>query len=160
MEKGEGPEARIEGRLREWAAELERLRARADEAVAGTRKEYYARLDALRKEIEAELGTWSRTVAGPEARPGSADAGARSLVERLHARIQAELQRGRPLIDDLRARAEQAEKEARRLAEEWRAKREPARAALGELRTGVERAWGELKTAFDEAIAKFREPSS
>ena len=158
MEKGEGPEARIEGRLREWAAELERLRARADEAVAGTRKEYYARLDELRKEIEVELGTWSRTAAA-EAKPGSPDAGTRGLVERLHARIQAELQRGRPLIDDLRARAEQAEKEARRLAEEWRAKREPARAALGELRTGVERAWGELKTAFDEAIAKFREPS-
>ena len=37
--------------------------------------------------------------------------------------------------------------------------REPARAALGELKTGAEKAWGELKAALDSAITKFREPS-
>ena len=33
------------------------------------------------------------------------------------------------------------------------------RAALGELKTGAEKAWGELKAAFDSAITKFRGPS-
>ena len=60
---------------------------------------------------------------------------------------------------DLRKRAEQAEKEANCLAKEWQAKREPARAALGELKTGAEKAWDELKAALDSAITKFREPS-
>ena len=55
--------------------------------------------------------------------------------------------------------AEQAEKEAKRLAQEWRAKRKPARTALGELKTGAEKAWSELKAALDSAIGKFREPS-
>ena len=66
---------------------------------------------------------------------------------------------GRACSWDLRDRAERAEKEAKRLAKDWRAKREPARAALGELKTGAEKAWGELKAALDSAITKFREPS-
>jgi hypothetical protein len=37
-----------------------------------------------------------------------------------------------------------------------RAQREPARAALGELKVGVEKAWGELKSALASAITKFR----
>jgi hypothetical protein len=159
MEKGERLEAKIEAQLREWAAELERLKATADKAAAETRKEYYERVDEIRKEIETTLRTWSRTVDASEARGEGAEPAARTLIERLHARIQAELRELRPLIEDLRGRAEQAEKEARRLAKEWRAKREPARAALGELRAGVEKAWGELKTALDSAITKFREPS-
>ena len=83
-------------------------------------------------------------------------------VEQLEAQMramQAQLRELGPRIGDLRDRAEQAEKEAKRLAKEWRGKREPALAALGELKTGAEKAWGELKTALDSAIAKFREPS-
>jgi len=35
--------------LKEWAAELESLKAKADKAVAGARKEYYEHVDELRK---------------------------------------------------------------------------------------------------------------
>jgi hypothetical protein len=33
----------------------------------------------------------------------------------------------------------------------------PAKAALGDLKVGVEKAWGELRNALDSAITKFRE---
>jgi chromosome segregation ATPase len=155
MDRGERLQASIEAQLREWAAELERLKARADTAAAEARKEYYERVDEVRKEIEAKLKTWGKAA---EASPGAGSA-ARPLVERLRDRVQAELRELRPVIDDLRGRAEQAEKETRRLARELKAKREPARAALGELRAGVEKAWGDLKVAFDSAVTKFREPS-
>ena len=159
MSKGEALEAKIEAQLREWAAELESLKAKADKAVAEARKGYYERVDELRQEIEGKLKVWGKTLEASQARAESAEAAAKTLVERLHGAIQAQLRELRPRIGDLRDRAEQAEKEARRLAKEWRAKREPARAALGELKTGAEKAWGELKAALDSAIAKFRESS-
>jgi predicted nucleic acid-binding Zn-ribbon protein len=156
MEKGERLEARIEAQLRQWAAELEGLKAKADTARAGAQKEYYEQVDALRKEIEEAVRKWSTTANASDAQAGSTP---RTLVERLHARIQAELRELRPHIVDLRGRAARAEQEARRLARELQAKREPARAALGELRAGAEKAWGELRAALDSAITKFREPS-
>jgi hypothetical protein len=160
MSKGEALEAKIEAQLREWAAELESLKARADKAVAEARRGYYERIDGLREEIEAKLRAWSKTVEASQAKTESAEATTKkTLVERLHGAIQTQLRELRPLIGDLRDRAEKAEKEAKRLAKEWRAKREPARAALGELKTGAEKAWGELKAALDSAISKFREPS-
>jgi septation ring formation regulator EzrA len=159
MEKGERLEAKIEAQLRQWAAELERLQATADRAAAEARKEYYERVDALRKEMEETLRQWSATADASGTTPGSASPTARALIERLRTRIQTELRELRPHLDDLRGRAAQAEQEARRLARELRAKREPARAALGELRAGAEKAWGELRMALDSAIAKFREPS-
>ena len=157
MDTGERPDASIEARLRQWAAELESLKARADTTVAEARREYYERVDEIRREIEAQLRTWSQAGEGPES--GKAEAGLKALIERLHARIRAELRDLTPLLQDLRARAGQAEQEARRLAGEWRAKREPARAAFGELRLGLEKAWVELKAALDSAVTKFREPS-
>jgi chromosome segregation ATPase len=159
MSKGEALEAKIEAQLREWAAELESLKAKADKAVAEARKGYYERVDELREEIEVKLKVWGKTLEASQAKAESAEAAAKTLVERLHGAIQAQLRELRPRIGDLRDRAEQAEKEARRLAKEWRAKREPARAALGELKTGAEKAWGELRAALDSAVAKFREPS-
>jgi chromosome segregation ATPase len=159
MDKGERLEARIEAQLREWAAELESLKARADKSVAEARTDYYERVESLRDEIEAKLKAWSKAAESAQAKAEGAGPAARTLIERLHGRIQAELRELGPLIADLRGRAEQAEKETRRLAREWRAKREPARAALGELRAGAEKAWGDLKVAFDSAVAKFREPS-
>ena len=159
MSKGEPLEAKIEAQLREWAAELESLKAKADKAVAEARRGYYEHIDELREEIEAKLKAWSKTLETSQAKAESAETTAKTLVERLHGAIQTQLRELRPLIGDLRDRAEQAEKEAKRLAKEWRAKREPARAALGELKTGAEKAWGELKAALDSAITKFREPS-
>jgi hypothetical protein len=157
MDEGERLGARIEARLREWAAELESLKAKADSAVAEARREYYERLDEVRREIEAELRTWGDAAHVSES--GKAEAGMKTLLERLHAGIRAELRDLGPLLQDLKARAGRAEREARRLAGEWRAKREPARAALDELRAGVEKAWAELKGALDSAVTKFREPS-
>jgi hypothetical protein len=159
MNKDEALEAKIEAQLREWAAELESLKAKADKAVAEARRGYYEKIDELREEIETKLKAWSKTLETSKAQAASAEATAKTLVERLHGAIQTQLRELRPLVGDLRDRAEKAEKEAKRLAKEWRAKREPARAAFGELKTGAEKAWGELKAAFDSAITKFREPS-
>jgi hypothetical protein len=159
MNKDEALEAKIEAQLREWAAELESLKAKADKAVTEARRGYYEQIDELREEIEIKLKAWSKTLETSKARAASAEATAKTLVERLHGAIQTQLRELRPLVGDLRDRAEKAEKEAKRLAKEWRAKREPARAALGELKTGAEKAWGELKAALDSAITKFREPS-
>ena len=149
MSKGEPLEAKIEAQIREWTAELESLKAKADKAVAEARSGYYEHIEELREEIEAKLKGWSKTVETSKAQAESAEATAKTLVERLHGAIQTQL----------RKRAEQAEKEAKRLTKEWQAKREPARAALGELKTGAEKAWGEFKVALDSAVAKFREPS-
>ena len=159
MGKGDGLEAKIEAQLREWAAELESLKAKVDKAVAEARSGYYEKVDELREEIEAKLKAWSKTLETSKAKAEGAETTAKTLVERLHGTIQTQLRELRPLIGDLRNRAEQAEKEAKRLAKEWRAKREPARAALGELKMGAEKAWGELKAGFDSAITKFREHS-
>lgn len=156
MSKGEPLEAKIEAQLRVWAAELEGLKAKADRAVAEARRGYYEHIDELREEIEAKLKAWSKTLESSRGKAEAAETTARTLVERLHGAIQTQLRELRPLIGDLRDKADQAEKEAKRLAKEWRAKREPARAALGELRTGAERAWGELRAALDSAITKFR----
>jgi hypothetical protein len=159
MSQGERLEAKIEAQLREWAAELEGLKAKADKAVADARKQYYEHVDELREEIESKLRRWSKVLEASQGKAESAEAAAKTLVERLHGAIQTQLRELRPLLEDLRGRAEQAEKEAKRLAKEWRAKREPARAALGELKAGAEKAWAELRAALDSAITKFREPS-
>jgi signal transduction histidine kinase len=127
--------------------------------VAEARKGYYEQVDELRQEMEAKLKTWSKTLGASQANAESAATAAKTLVERLHGAITTQLRDLRSLIDDLRGRAEQAEKEAKRVVKEWRAQHEPAKAALGDLKVGVEKAWGELKTALDSAIAKFREPS-
>ena len=62
MNKDEALEAKIEAQLREWAAELESLKAKADRAVAEARKGYYEQVDELREEIEAKLTWWSKTL--------------------------------------------------------------------------------------------------
>jgi hypothetical protein len=150
-------EAKIEAQLREWAAELESLKAKADKAAAEARKNYYEQVDELREEIDAKLRAWSRVLEGSQGKTESAEAATKNLVERLHGAIQTQLRDLRPVIEDLRGRADQAEKEAKRLVKEWRDKREPAKAALGDLKVGVEKAWGELRNALDSAITKFRE---
>src|SRR5262245_46500057 len=160
MAKDRPLEARIEAQLQEWLAELEGLKARADKAVAEARKDYYEDVDELREEIEAKLRRWGKVLETSAGKAQGTEAAAKSLVERLHGALQNQLRELQPLVADPRDRAEQAEKEAKRLAKQWKAKREPAKAALGELRAGAEKAWGELKTALDGAIAKFREPAA
>ena len=62
MSKVEPLEAKIEAQLREWAAELESLKAKADKAVAEAHKGYYEHVDEVREEIEAKLKAWSKTL--------------------------------------------------------------------------------------------------
>jgi ElaB/YqjD/DUF883 family membrane-anchored ribosome-binding protein len=75
-----------EAQLREWAADLEKLKARADRTVAEARKEYYEHVDELRAEIETKLKTWSKSLEATQAKAGDAEAAARTLVERFHPR--------------------------------------------------------------------------
>jgi predicted phage gp36 major capsid-like protein len=157
MASREELETKVEAQLREWIAELESLKARADKAVAEARKNYYDDVDKLRAEIESKLAAWTKRLEA-QAGPESGEAGAKTLVERLHAAIESQLRELRPLAADLRRRAEHTEREAKRLVQELRAKRQPAKAALGELKVGIERAWGELRVALDGALTKFREP--
>jgi hypothetical protein len=96
MGKDEQREAKIEAQLREWAAELETLKAKADTAAAEVRKEYYEQVDELRQEMEATLRTWSKTSQASEGKAEGAEAAAKTLVERLHAAIQAQLRDLRP----------------------------------------------------------------
>jgi hypothetical protein len=117
------------------------------------------RCEPLEAKIQAQLTAWSRTLEPRRQTVELVEASANTLVGRLHGAIQTQLGDLRPLIGDLRDRAEKAEKEAKRLAREWQAKREPARAALDELKTGEEKASGELKAALDSAITEFRKPS-
>jgi hypothetical protein len=151
-------ETQVETQLREWIAEIERLKAKADRAVAEAHREYYDDVTRLREEIEAKLRAWSQALESPAARTEGPEPAARGLIERLRDALQGQLRDLRPLGDDLRRRAEHAEREARRLVQDVRAKREPARAAWGELRVGIEKAWGELRVALDGALTKFREP--
>ena len=140
MGEGDRLEAKIEAQLREWAAELESLKAKADKTTAEARKEYYEHVDELREEIEAKLRTWSKALEASRAKAESAEAAAKTLVERLHGAIQTQLRELRPLIEDLRGRAEQAEKEAKRLAKEWRDAWPPSRRIEGGRGEGVGRA--------------------
>jgi dsDNA-specific endonuclease/ATPase MutS2 len=86
--KSEPLEAKIETQLREWAAELESLKAKADTAVAEARRGYYEHIDELREEIEAKLKAWSKTLETSQAKAESAETTAKTLVERLHGAIR------------------------------------------------------------------------
>jgi F0F1-type ATP synthase assembly protein I len=54
MDRSERRDARIETRLREWAAERERPKARADAAAAEARRAYYERVD-LRADLDSAI---------------------------------------------------------------------------------------------------------
>ena len=155
MSKSEPLEAKIEAQLREWAAELESLKAKADKAVAEARRGYYEHVDELREEIEAKLKAWSKTLEASQAKAEGAETTAETLVERLHDAIQAQLREPPSPHRGLAHRATGREG-VQASGEERQAKREPARAALDELKTGAEKAWGELRSALDNAMTKFR----
>jgi hypothetical protein len=89
------------------------------------RKDYYEQVDELREAIEAKLRAWSKAVDASQAKAESGGTATRTLIERLHGRIQAELRKLRPVMEDLRGRAQHAEQEARRLAKEWNATTRP-----------------------------------
>ncbi len=72
MEKGERLEARIEAQLREWAAELESLKAKADKAVAEARQEL---LRARRRAPQGDRGQAQEVEQGLTNRIGTASRG-------------------------------------------------------------------------------------
>ena len=89
-------EAKIEAQFREWAAELENLKARADRTVAEARTDYYEHVDERREQIEAKLKAWSKSLEASQAKAEGAEAAARTLVERFHRAIQAQAGELRP----------------------------------------------------------------
>lgn len=148
-DKRDGEAGRIELQLAAWGAELDRLKARVDRKIAEAQKEYYEKLEGLRNEIGGQVEKW-----GPE-------------IQDLRARIETELREWEPQIHALRARADQAEDRARQTIDQLRARTRAAKAKLEELRhasegawvdvkTGLGKAWEDLKPALQSAIAKFR----
>jgi hypothetical protein len=67
---------------------------------------YYEHVDELRAQIEAKLKTWGKSLEASPAKAEGAEAAARTLVDRFHAAIQAQVRELRPVLDDLRTRAE------------------------------------------------------
>ena len=51
MENREEYQGNMEARLREWGAELDKLKARADKAAADTRQGYYDQIEALHAKL-------------------------------------------------------------------------------------------------------------
>lgn len=59
---------KLKGQFREWNAEIERLRAKAQQAEADARIEYYEQIDELRqKQIEAQEKLGELQAAGESA---------------------------------------------------------------------------------------------
>jgi chromosome segregation ATPase len=148
-EKKDVDTGRIELQLAAWGAELDRLKAKVDRKIAEAQKEYYEKLEGLRGEIGGQVEKW-----GPEIRD-------------LRARIEGELREWEPQIQALRTRADQAEDRAKQTIDQLKARTKEVKAKLKELRhasegawgdvkTGLGKAWEDLKPALQSAIGKFR----
>lgn len=162
-----GDEARggvIETQLRAWGAELDRLRAKVDRQIAEAKQEYFEHVEELREDMEGQLRKWSAEL---ESLKGRAGAETQTVVEQLRGKIQTELTAWGREIEGLRASASRAESEARRLVGELKARRKVLTERLGELRhasegawgdvrTGIAKAWEELRPALQSAASKFK----
>ena len=165
METKEATEGTIEAQLKAWGAELDKLKAKADREVAEAKKEYYEHMEELHSDIEAELLKWGYKM--EELKAKASETEVRKAVNELRAKIEAELKEWGPEIDILRTRAARAEAEAKKMLEELRARRRALKdefvelrgageAAWGDVKTGIGKAWEELKTALHSASAKFK----
>lgn len=142
----------IETQLHEWEGELQKLKAKADKAIAEATKEYYERLEEVRDDIESQIQKWGAEGKG---------------VKELRAKIETELKAWGPQIHSLQIAAEKAEGEAKRMIEDVKSKRKLLMARLGEVKqagesawedlgTGANKAWEELRPAIQSAIARFK----
>jgi len=151
MEIKDTAREKVEAQLSAWGAEIDKLRAKVDQEIAGAKKEYYEQIEKLRGEIEEQVKKW-----GPEI-----------TLQDLRARIEAELRAWAPEIETLKAKAGRAEVEAKRMIEELKAKRKELTARVQKLKHasgsawedvkgGMGKAWEDLKPALQSAIAKFK----
>ena len=152
----------IEAQLRTWAAELDRLKAKADKQLAEVKTDYYEHIEELWEDIEAQLKKWGKEIESLV--PGSS---AQEIVQELRRNIQVELTALEPEIEALKTKAGKAEAEAKKLINELKAHRKVLKQKLSELKhasggawedvkTGATRAWEELRPALQSAISKFR----
>src|SRR5215467_15517740 len=100
MEEKGTPPGIIETQLRTWGAELDRLKAKVEKQLAGTKAEYYEHIEELRDDIEAQLKKWGKEIESFEPRPS-----AQEVVQDLRRNIQAELTALEPEIAALKTRA-------------------------------------------------------
>lgn len=166
-ESGESKEteATIEAHLRAWAVEIEQLKAKVDREVAEAKKGYYEQMDSLRREVEAQLLKWSYELKELKTQAGQTDVW--QAVRDLRTKLDEELKTWGPQIDALKSTAAKAEAEAKRLLDGFLQKRDALKkdleglkgsseAAWGDVRTGIGRAWDELKTSLKSASEKFK----
>jgi chromosome segregation ATPase len=164
MESSEEKSGTFETQLRAWGAELDKLKAKVDTDVASAKSEYFEQVGKLRKEIEAQLLKWGYEVeelksnAGPEAR---------KRFQEIRDKVQAELKEWTPEIEMLKGKAAKAEAEAKKLLEELKTKQKTlahqlgefkgvSSAALGDVVSGMGKAWDELKSGLHRAADKFK----
>src|SRR5262245_41511346 len=154
----------IETQRRAWGAELDRLKARVDRQIAEAKKDYYEHIAELREDMESALRKWGAELEAVRERTQSEG---QQALGQLRGKIESELQEWRPEIDRLMARASRAQTEADRLIDDLKTRhralkprladlRHASEGAWGDVRTGVGKAWDELKPALQNAIAKFR----
>lgn len=154
----------IETQLRAWGAELDRLKARVDRQIAEAKKDYYEHIEELREDMESALRKWGAELESVRDR---VETESQKALGQLRSKIEAELKEWRPEIEGLMARASRAQSEADRHINDLKARHRALKARLGELRhasegawgdvkTGVGKAWDELKPALQSAIAKFK----
>jgi len=165
MENKRPTQGPIEAQLKAWGAELDKLKAKVDREVAEAKKEYYEHMEELRTDIETGLLKWGYEMEELKSKANVADV--RKAVSELGATIKAELKEWEPEIDILRTKAARAEAEAKKMLEELRTRRKALKeelvelkgagdAAWGDVKTGIGKAWEELKTALHSASAKFK----
>jgi chromosome segregation ATPase len=154
----------IETQLRTWGAELDRLKARVDRQIAEAKKDYYEHIAEMREDMESALRRWGAEL---ESARDRAETESQKALGQLRSKIEAELAEWRPEIEGLMARATRAQSDADRLIDDLKARHRALKVRLGELRqaseeawgdvkTGVGKAWEELKPALHSAIAKFK----
>jgi hypothetical protein len=154
----------LESRMKGWAAEIERLRAKVDKEMAEVRKEYFERLEDLRDEIEAQMKKWGREV---ERVGAGVTSEAQGRARELRDRVVGELAEIGGEIGTLKKKARQAEAEAKRVIAQAKRQQKAIRgrlrevkaaggAAIEDVRAGAGRAWEEMKPALRSAIDRFR----
>jgi len=158
-------EESIEARLKEWAVELEQLKAKVDRDMAESKRQYYEQVEELRRTVEAQLLKWSYELEDLKAKTSRPDL--RDAIGDLRRRLEDEVKAWGPQLELLKSRAAKAESEAKRMLDEFQARRQnlqqdlsalkgKGEAAWGDVRTGIGKAWDELKTAFKTASDKFK----
>ena len=133
MEIKDTAREKVEAQLSAWGAEIDKLRAKVDQEIAGAKKEYYEQIEKLRGEIEEQVKKW-----GPEI-----------TLQDLRARIEAELRAWAPEIETLKTKRKELTARVQKL-------KHASGSAWEDVKGGMGKAWEELKPALQSAIAKFK----